>query len=106
MNEFIQFNDDRVFIDDYVCIERVFDVFLKVVWQFWINFEYFKVWYGFIGVCVFVVKMDVCVGGVCFVCMEMDMFNGLMQMWFVGEFFEVDELYCFVYIDFFVDEMG
>jgi uncharacterized protein YndB with AHSA1/START domain len=50
--------------------------------------------------------MDVRVGGTRLVCMEMQMPNGPMQMWFTGEYSEVVENRRLVYTEAMSDEHG
>ncbi|MEM1250508.1 MAG: SRPBCC domain-containing protein [Acidobacteriota bacterium] len=100
MNEYTQPTDDRVLI------ERTFDAPLEVVWRLWTDPEHFKAWYGPAGARVPVAEMDVRVGGARLVCMEMDTPNGPMQMWFAGEFLEVEAPRRLVYTDSFADEAG
>ena len=58
------------------------------------------------GASVSVPKLDVCVGGSRLVCMEIQMPDGPMQMWFTGEFREVKENERLVYTDSMSDENG
>jgi len=72
-----------------VVIERIIDAPASLVWQMWTDPEHFAAWYGPMGARIPVANMDVSVGGPRHVCMEMDTPNGLMQMWFVGEYLEI-----------------
>jgi len=74
---------------DSVVIERTLNAPVTLIWQMWTQSEHFKAWYGPNGANISVAKMDVRVGGRRLVCMEMETPNGLMQMWFTGEYREV-----------------
>ncbi len=91
---------------DAVVIERSFDASAAVIWKMWTEPEHFKAWYGPAGATIPVAKLDVRVGGVRLVCMEMDTPGGPMQMWFTGEFQEVVEHQRLVYTESMSDEHG
>ena len=91
---------------DAVVIERSFDVPVGLVWQMWTDPEHFRKWYGPDGATIPVARMDVRVGGSRLVGMEMPTPNGLMQMWFVGEYREVVENELLVYTESVSDEHG
>ena len=91
---------------DAVVIERSFDAPVDLIWQMWTDPEHFKAWYGPEGATVPVAKMDVRVGGSRLVCMEMATPNGLMQMWFTGEYREVVKNQRLVYTESMSDEDG
>lgn len=91
---------------DAVVIERNFDAPVAVLWQMWTDPEHFKAWYGPAGCTIPVATMDVRVGGVRRVCMEMTTPNGPMQMWFTGEHREVVENERLVYTECMSDERG
>lgn len=76
--------------DNSVVIERTFDAPIDLLWQMWTDAEHFAAWYGPMGASIPVANMDVQVGGRRHLCMEMETPNGTMQMWFVGEYLEVD----------------
>lgn len=80
---------DNVSARDAVVIERSFDAPAHVIWQMWTEPEYLKAWYGPDGVTIAAAKMDVRVGGIRLIGMEMETPGGLMQMWFTGEYREV-----------------
>ena len=92
--------------NDAVVIERSFDAPVALIWQMWTDPEHFKAWYGPDGATIPVAKMDVRVGGSRLVCMEMQTPNGLMQMWFTGEYREVVENERLVYTESMSDENG
>ena len=89
-----------------VVIERVLDAPINLVWQMWTDPEHFKHWYGPAGATIPVAKMDLRVAGTRTVCMEMQTPNGLMQMWFTGEYREVVEHRRLVYTESMCDEHG
>jgi uncharacterized protein YndB with AHSA1/START domain len=89
-----------------VVMERSFDAPASLIWQMWTDPEHFKAWYGPQGAAIPVAKLDVRVGGRRLVGMEMDTPNGLMQMWFTGEYREVVEHKRLVYTESMSDENG
>src|SRR5262245_63999794 len=91
---------------DAVVIERDFDAPVDLVWKMWTDPEHFKHWYGPDGASIPVAKMDVRVGGHRLVCMEVQMPNGPVQMWFAGEYREVVENQRLVYTESMSDEHG
>jgi uncharacterized protein YndB with AHSA1/START domain len=91
---------------DAVVIERSFDAPVDLIWQMWTDPEHFKAWYGPDGATIPVAKMDVRVGGTRLVCMEMQSPGGPMQMWFTGEYREVEENQRLVYTESMSDENG
>jgi len=91
---------------DAVVIERTFDAPVDLIWKLWTDPDHFKSWYGPDGASIPVAKMDVRVGGTRLVCMEMQMPNGPMQMWFTGEYREVVDNECLVYTESMSDEHG
>ena len=91
---------------DALVIDRTFDATIGHIWQLWTVPEHFQAWYGPTGVSIPVAKMDVRVGGTRLICMEMPTPNGLMQMWFTGEYLEVVENQRLVYTESISDEDG
>jgi uncharacterized protein YndB with AHSA1/START domain len=73
-----------------VRIERVFDAPTELIWKMWTNPAAFAEWYGPPGARISVTRMDLRVGGTRHLCMEVNTPNGPMQMWFTGEFQEID----------------
>ena len=90
--------------ENAVVIERTLDAPAELVWQMWTEPEHFQAWYGPTGATIPVAKMDVRVGGARLVCMEMKTPNGVMQMWFTGEYREVVEHRRLVYTESMSDE--
>ena len=91
---------------DAVVIERTFDAPVDVIWRMWTDPEHFAAWYGPNGAAIPEATMDVRVGGRRLVCMQMTTPNGIMEMWFTGEYREVDELRRLVYTESMSDREG
>jgi uncharacterized protein YndB with AHSA1/START domain len=91
---------------DAVIIERVFAAPPELVWTMWTDPAHFSNWYGPDGMSLPVVEMDVRPGGARRICMEMRTPDGPMQMWFTGEYREVDEGVRLVYTESMSDEAG
>ena len=91
---------------DAVVIERNFDAPVDLIWQMWTDPDHFAAWYGPDGATIPAAKMDVRVGGVRLVSMEMQTPNGPMQMWFTGEYREVVKNVRLVYTESMSDEHG
>jgi uncharacterized protein YndB with AHSA1/START domain len=89
-----------------VVIERIFDAPVDLIWQMWTQADHFKNWYGPNGCTIPVAEMDVRVGGKRLVCMEMQMPDRSMKMWFTGEYKEVLPNKRLVYTDSMADEHG
>ena len=97
-------DDDRS--SDSVVIERTFDAPVDLVWRMWTEPEHLSAWYGPDGATVPVAKMDVRVGGVRQVCMEVQSPGGPVQMWFTGAYREVVENRRLVYTEAMSDADG
>ncbi len=89
-----------------VVIERIFDAPIGVVWRMWTEPAHFAAWYGPTGATIPVAEMDVTVGGRRLICMEMGTPDGVMQMWFVGEYRHVEAPTRLVYTESISDEHG
>jgi len=89
-----------------VVIERTFDAPVDVVWRMWTDHRHFADWYGPNDATIPEATMDVRVGGKRRVCMRMATPNGSMEMWFTGEYREVDENRSLVYTESMVDKDG
>ncbi len=87
-------------------IERTLSAPADLVWKMWTDPERFAAWYGPDGATIPVATMDVRVGGVRLLCMEMVTPDGTMQMWFTGEYLEVVENQRLVYTDSMSDQDG
>ena len=92
--------------ENAVVIERSFDAPIELLWQMWTDPEHFAAWYGPMGASIPVANMDVQVGGRRHLCMEMTTPNGTMQMWFVGEYVEVESPTRLVYTEAHADADG
>lgn len=90
---------DTTSVAPSVRIERRFDAPVELIWRMWTDPEAFAQWYGPPGARVRVVEMDVRVGGRRHLSMEMDTPNGLMQMWFAGEYLHVESPTRLVYTE-------
>ncbi len=89
-----------------VRIERTFDAPIDLVWAMWTEPEHFADWYGPIGATIPNADMDVRVGGRRRIAMEMQTPGGLMQMYFIGEYREVDPPTRLVYTERMADADG
>ena len=89
-----------------VRIERTFDAPIDMIWAMWTDAEHFANWYGPMGARIPKAEMDVTVGGRRHVAMEMDTPNGAMQMFFVGEYREIDPKTRLVYTEAMADADG
>lgn len=82
-----------------VQIERTFDASIDVIWSMWTEAEHFANWYGPMGATIPKAEMDVKVGGRRHIGMEMETPNGQMQMFFVGEYREIEPKTRLVYTE-------
>ncbi len=82
-----------------VVIERRFDAPVDLVWAMWTDPSHFKAWYGPTGATIPTADIDLRVGGRRLVSMAMETPDGPMQMWFAGEFVEIDEHRRLVYTE-------
>ena len=89
-----------------VQIERTFDAPINLIWAMWTEAEHFAAWYGPMGAKVPMAEMDVRVGGRRHIGMEMETPGGPMQMFFVGEYREVDPKTRLVYTESMADADG
>ncbi len=92
--------------DQNLVIERTLDAPPDLIWKMWTDPEHFATWYGPGGATIPVAEMDVRVGGIRLLCMEVTTPDGTMQMWFTGEYLEVIENQRLVYTDSMSDENG
>jgi len=91
---------------DAVVIERSFDAPVGLVWQMWTDAEHFMHWYGPDGATISVADLDVRVGGIRRVCMEVQTPHGPARMWFTGEHREIVVPTRLVYTEAMSDEHG
>ena len=97
---------DRAGPEGSLVIERIFDAPVEAVWALWTDPEQFAAWYGPNGASIPVADMDVRVGGLRRVGMEVQTPNGPMSMWFTGEYREIVENRRLVYTESMSDEDG
>jgi uncharacterized protein YndB with AHSA1/START domain len=90
----------------HVQIERTFDAPIDLIWAMWTEVDHFANWYGPMGAKIPRLDMDVRVGGRRHIAMEIDTPRGLMQMYFVGEYREVDPKTRLVYTEAMADADG
>jgi uncharacterized protein YndB with AHSA1/START domain len=89
-----------------VQIERTFDAPIDLIWAMWTDSEHFAHWYGPMGATIPKAHMDVRVGGRRHIAMEMETPGGLMQMFFVGEYREIEPKTRLVYTESMADADG
>ena len=89
-----------------VRIERTFDAPIQLIWEMWTGADHFSAWYGPKGARIPTAEIDVRVGGRRRIAMEMDTPGGPMQMFFVGEYVEVDPPTRLVYTERMADADG
>jgi uncharacterized protein YndB with AHSA1/START domain len=87
-------------------IERIFDAHIDLIWAMWTEPEHFANWYGPMGAKIPKAEMDVRVGGRRHIAMAMDTPRGPMQMFFVGEYREVNPKTRLVYTEAMADADG
>ncbi|MEO5982111.1 MAG: SRPBCC domain-containing protein [Pedococcus sp.] len=89
-----------------VQIERTFDAPIDLIWAMWTEAEHFANWYGPMGAKISRADMHVHVGGRRHIAMEMQTPGGPMQMFFVGEYRQVDPKTRLVYTESMADADG
>lgn len=89
-----------------VQIERTFDAPIDLIWAMWTEAEHYANWYGPMGAKIPKADMDVQVGGKRHIGMEMETPNGTMQMFFIGEYLEIDPKTRLVYSERLADAEG
>ena len=87
-------------------IERVFDAPIDLIWAMWTEADHFANWYGPKGAKIPTADMDVRVGGRRHIAMAMETPRGLMEVFFVGEYREVDPKTRLVYTESMADADG
>jgi len=91
---------------EWVKITRTFDAPIAQVWEMWADPRKFQQWYGPKGFSVPVAEMDVTVGGIRKICMEMTTPDRTMTMWFTGTYKEVNAPHRLVYTESMCDADG
>lgn len=76
--------------DGWVRIEKEFAAPMDQVWAMWTDGALFKSWYGPNGMSVPVAELDLKIGGIRKVSMEMVTPERTMTMWFTGVFKEIE----------------
>jgi uncharacterized protein YndB with AHSA1/START domain len=89
-----------------VQIERTFNAPIDLIWAMWTEPEHFANWYGPMGAKIPMAEMDVRVGGRRRIAMAMDTPRGPMEMFFVGEYKEVNPKTRLVYTEAMADADG
>ncbi|MEZ5246109.1 MAG: SRPBCC domain-containing protein [Acidimicrobiales bacterium] len=87
-------------------IERTFDAPIDLIWAMWTEADHFAAWYGPMGATIPTAEMDLKIGGRRRIAMEMDTPGGAMQMFFVGEFREIEPKTRLVYTESMADAAG
>ncbi len=90
----------------WVRLQREFDAPIDIVWNMWTDPDLFRKWYGPKGMRIPVAEMDVRVGGVRKICMEMTSPERTMRMWFTGIYKEVTRPSRLVYTESMCDADG
>jgi uncharacterized protein YndB with AHSA1/START domain len=91
---------------NWVKIQREFDAPIEQVWTMWTDPAMFQKWYGPNGMSIPVAEMDVVVGGIRKICMEMQTPDRTMSMWFTGVYKEVTSPTRLVYTESMCDADG
>lgn len=89
-----------------VRIERTFEAPIDLIWAMWTDPEHFAGWYGPAGATIPRAEMDVRVGGRRHIAMEVETPGGPRQLFFVGEYREVDPKTRLVYTESLADADG
>ncbi len=89
-----------------VRIDRTFDAPLDLIWAMWTESEHFAQWYGPMGATIPNADLDVRVGGRRAITMDMETPRGPMQMFFIGEYLEVEPKTRLVYTERMADADG
>ncbi len=87
-------------------IERTLNAPIDLIWAMWTEPQHFANWYGPMGAKIPTAEMDVRVGGRRHIAMVMDTPRGKMEMFFVGEYSEVDPKTRLVYTEAMADADG
>ena len=90
---------DRRDPSDSVTLERNFPAPPETIWKLWTQPEHFAAWYGPEGSTIPVATIDLRVGGIRLLCMEVTTPRGPMTMWFTGAYLEIVENRRLVYTD-------
>lgn len=91
---------------NHVKIERTFQAPIDVIWAMWTEAEHFATWYGPMGAKIPHAEMDVRVGGRRRITMAVDTPRGPMEMYFIGEYREVNPKTRLVYTETMAEASG
>ena len=91
---------------NHLKIERTFLAPIDVTWAMWTEAEHFANWYGPTGAKIPQAEMNVRVGGRRRITMSMDTPRGPMEMYFIGEYREVNPKTRLVYTETMADASG
>lgn len=91
---------------NWVQITRDFDAPLQTIWGMWTEPDMFRRWYGPNGFTIPVAEIDVTVGGIRKICMEMAGPERTMTMWFTGTYTDVSAPHRLVYTESMCDADG
>ncbi|WP_171133724.1 MULTISPECIES: SRPBCC domain-containing protein [unclassified Ruegeria] len=92
--------------EKWVRIVHEFQAPMALVWRMWTDPALFQKWYGPMGFSVPTAEIDLRVGGVRKICMEMKTPEKTMRMWFTGVYKEITEPSRLVYTESMCDEAG
>ncbi|RLK00596.1 uncharacterized protein YndB with AHSA1/START domain [Ruegeria conchae] len=92
--------------ENWVRIVQEFQAPANRVWRMWTDPALFQKWYGPKGFSVPTAEIDLRVGGIRKVCMEMKTPDTTMRMWFTGVYKEISEPSRLVYTESMCDEDG
>lgn len=84
---------------NHLKIERTFHAPIDLIWAMWTEAEHFANWYGPMGAKIPHAEMDVRVGGRRRVTMAIDTPRGPVEMYFIGEYREVNPKTRLVYTE-------
>lgn len=93
-------------LKSWVKIRREFDAPIDIVWDMWTDPALFRTWYGPMGMSVPTAEMDLTIGGVRKICMEMQTPERTMSMWFTGVYKEITRPSRLVYTESMCDADG
>lgn len=91
---------------EWVRIVRDFAAPIDTVWAMWTDPGLFKQWYGPMGMTIPTAEMDVTIGGIRKICMEMNTPERKMSMWFTGVYKEINRPARLVYTESMCDADG
>ncbi|MEO0544028.1 MAG: SRPBCC domain-containing protein [Pseudomonadota bacterium] len=93
-------------VSDWLKLEQRFSASVEQVWDMWTVPDLFQQWYGPRGFTIPVAEMDLKVGGIRKICMQMQTPERTMTMWFTGVYKEVSAPNRLVYTESMCDADG